>query len=83
MKREEEFIYTTVTILVNIYRKSTKSICLKDLYITLKREMHCSVQESLKIVHILKNCGYVEIEDGICKVTDKGGEAARQVMVHL
>ena len=83
MKREEEIVYTTVTILVMIYRKNARSICLKDLYITLKREMHCTVQESLKIVHILKNCGYVEIEDGICKVTEKGGEAAKQIMVHL
>jgi hypothetical protein len=83
MKREEEMVYTTVTMLVNIYRKSSKSISLKDLYLILKREMHCTVQESLRIVSNLKEFGYVEIEDGICKVTDKGGEAARQVMIHL
>jgi len=81
--KPEEMMYTTVSILVIIYRKSSKSISLRDLYITLKREMHCTVQESLKIVHILKDYGYVEIEDGICKVTSKGGEAARQVMVHM
>jgi len=81
--KPEEMMYTTVSILVIIYRKSSKSISLRDLYITLKREMHCTVQESLKIVHVLKDYGYVEIEDGICKVTGKGGEAARQVMVHM
>jgi predicted methyltransferase len=83
MKPSEEMIYATVSILVMIYRKSNRSISLKDLYLILKREMHCSVQESLKIVHVLKDYNYVEIEDGICKVTDKGGEAARSVMVHM
>lgn len=83
MKRGEEMVYLTVSILVTIYRKKNRCICLKDLYITLKREMHCTVQESLKIVHTLKEYGYVSIEDGICTVTEMGGEAARQVMIHM
>jgi hypothetical protein len=83
MKHSEEMIYTTVSTLVMIYRKSAKSISLKDLYLILKREMHCTVQESLKITHVLKEFGYVTIEDGICQVTDKGGAAAREIMVHL